>query len=209
MVLWAVWRTCGVGGLRQAWPCGASSGVVGACAPTSLCLAAWGWRGGTHCALAALRSNSHRESVTKRAARAQPQAARHSHPGKSPPQGQACRSQPRWLRATGGVPTVLRPRRASPGSGAPLRGAEKRRCRGQRAQRASSSCLRRLFERSAASARRVPPRGRGIEHRREAPAVQGPPRVKRRSLGWPVLAYQSIITTRQCLVSNMMSKGAN
>ena len=87
--------------------------------PTSLCLAAWDWRGGTRCALAALRSNSHRESVTKRAARAQPQAARHSHPGKSPPQGQTCRSHQSCWSATVGVPTVPLPRRVCPGDGAP------------------------------------------------------------------------------------------
>ena len=87
--------------------------------PTALCLTAWGWRGGTHCALAALRSNSHRESVTKRATRAQPQAARHSHPGKSPPLGQAYRSHQSCWSATVGVPTVLLPRRVRPGAGAP------------------------------------------------------------------------------------------
>ena len=142
-----------LGGLRQAWPCGGSSRVVGFadCAVSGgLGLA----RRNSLRSLRSLRSNSRRESVNEaRQRRAQPQTASHSHPGKSPPQGQACRSQPRWLRATVGVPTVLRPRRASPGSGAPLRGAEKRRCRGLRAQRASSSYLRRLFERSSQSER--------------------------------------------------------
>ena len=142
-----------VGGLRQAWPCGGSSRVVGLAdyaVSDGLGLAR---RNSLRVSGETLRSNSRRESVTKRATRAQPHAATHSHPGKSPPQGQACRSQPRWLRATVGVPTVLRPRRASQGSGAPLRGAEKRRCRGLRAQRASSSYLRRLFERSSQSER--------------------------------------------------------
>jgi len=136
--------------LRQAWPCG------GSCRGGRLCRLRWVWRPGA--GAAELTSRLQRSVQTAAASQlrsaplARPAPDRQTQPPrKVAPTGPGLPRQPRSWHATDGTPTMLRPRRVSPGCGVPLRGAEKRRCRGQRAQRASSSYLRRLFERNVSA----------------------------------------------------------
>jgi len=107
-------------GLRQAWPCRGSY-----CGGRRL------WRrlrcvrlsGAGAAKLAARLQRSAQTAAasqfTKRANARPAPDRRPQPPQKSPPQGQACRSNQSFWCATGGVPTVLLPRRVRPGAGAP------------------------------------------------------------------------------------------
>ena len=78
-----------------------------------------------------------------------------------------------WWRANPASAKACAPRRWRAS-----RGVEKRRGRGLRAQRASSSDLRQMSDRSVSpeTCREFLPRGHGIEHRRAAGAQHRPPR---------------------------------
>ncbi len=106
------------GGLRQAWPCGGSSGVVGFadCAVSDgLGLARWN----SLRACSAPLKQPPRVSL-RSAPKARPAPGRQTQPPrKIAPTEPGLPQPPSMVARNGGVPTVLLPRRVRPGAGAP------------------------------------------------------------------------------------------